>query len=385
LVAVAVVVGVVVLGTPLPEVEVAPVTRGAWERVVEEDGRARVRDRFAVSSPLGGTLERLALHVGDCVAQGDTLATLHPGPPPLLDARSRAELEARRRGADASLASARTLLERADAARAHAEDELERARKLGQQGALPARDREHAELEAVVARREREAARFAVNVARHEREMIGASLEAGQADPSAKRAAFLLRAPIDGCVLRVHNESETVIAPGAPILELATPGAIEVVVDLLSTDAVRVRPGTEATLYGFGADDSIRGSVRLVEPTAKLRISALGVEEERVDVVVDPIDKSDGWRRVGDGYRVDVRLAIERLEATLRVPTGALFRDGSGWAAFTLEAGRARRVRVDVARYGPVLSAVRAGLREGASVVVEPPEDLADGARIKAR
>lgn len=371
-----------VLGSPRPRVEVAAITRGSWESVVEEDGHARARERYVLSTPLAGVLERLTVHAGDCVAEDDPLATLHPGPAPLLDARSRAELGARRDAADASLRVARAAEERARAALAHAEEEATRARGLEASGAIPRRDLEHAELELAVARRERDAARFSVGVASHERDVISSLLETPASAAGAD--TFTLRAPVAGCIVEVLHEDEGAVGAATPLLVLADLAAMEVVVDLLSTDAVRVSAGDEVTLDGFGGDETLRGRVRLVEPRANVRVSALGVEERRVDVVVDPVQTPEAWSRVGDGYRVDVAIVVDRLDDGLLVPTSALFREGEGWAALVLEGDRVSRVPVELARYGPRSSVVETGLSEGARVVIEPPDDLEDGARVDA-
>jgi HlyD family secretion protein len=370
-----------VLGAPRPRVEVAATQRGAWQNVVEEDGFARARERYVVSAPLAGVLERVTLHAGDCVKEGDVLATLHPGPAPMLDARSRAELEARRQAAEAGARVARTRDEGARAALAHAEEEATRARSLAERGSIATRDLEHAELELALARREREAARFSVSVAVHERDVIVSALESsGAATPPE---AFVLKAPTAGCLLAVMQEDESAVAPGTPILTLADLGALEVVIDLLSTDAVRVNPGDPVTLDGYGSEPPVAGRVRRVEPRATTRVSALGVEERRVDVIIDPVETPPSWARVGDGYRVDASIVVDRVDDALVVPTSALFRVGDQWAAMLVEGDRVRRVEVALDRYGPRSSVVASGIAEGARVVVEPPDDLEDGARVE--
>lgn len=376
-------VALLLFGPKGPEVDVARVTQGRFVRYVEEDGRSRVRARYVISSPVGGTMERSSLRVGDVVTRGDVVAVVRRMPSPLLDARTERELQARLGAAQAALASARSTEARADAARAHADDELVRARALLRSGSVAARDLEHAELEAASARREREAAGFASHLAEHELEMARAALT--RDDAGAPDMLLSIRAPADGRVLRLYAESEAVVGPATPLLEIGDPSAAEIVVDLLSTDAIRVEPGIDAEISGFGSGTTLRGRVRLVEPTATVRLSALGVEERRVDVVVDPLERDPSWARVGDGYRVDVRIPVERIENTLRVPTSALFRVGETWCAFVLEGERVRRVDVVVASYGPLESAVRSGLRVGASVVREPPEDLADGTKVTVR
>jgi HlyD family secretion protein len=374
----------VTFGRKRPEVEVARVKRGSWERVVEEDGRARARERFVISSPVSGVVQRQTLHAGDCVERGDPLVTVFPGQSPLIDERSRRELEARRAAAEAGVEQARSGVKRAEAARAHADVELAQARELMQAGAITSQALQHAQLEADVAKSDSSAAAFAFDVAVHQRDVIAALLAV---DPKAKGAAgaVTLRAPIKGCVLRVAHEDEGAIAPGAPLIELADPAELEVVVDLLSTDAIHVQVGAEAKLQGFGSRDAIEGRVRRVEPTASVHISALGVEEQRVDVIVDPIEPTKDWARVGDGYRVDVHIAVEHVDDTLTVPTSALFREGTDWAALVLENGRVRRSRVAVTGYGALQSAIGDGLPEGTTVVLEPARELKEGVLVAVR
>lgn len=372
----------VLSGAPLA-VEVGEVTRGEHVRYVEEDGRARVRDRYVVSAPLAGTLERVALRVGDDVAVGDVVAILHPVASPLIDPRSRAELEAQRGAAEARLAAARARTAQAEAARVQAERDLARMDQLSRSGVLPSRELERAQLSFTVAVREREAAVELAHLSQHDLQQIRAALRVGS--PGGAAEGIELRAPVEGCVLRVYQRSEAVLAPGTPIVELGDPRALEVVVDLLSTDAVRVEPGTEAEITGWGGADSLSGRVTRVEPVAIVRVSALGVEEERVDVIVDPIGTDEGWARVGDGYRVEVRIPIERFEDALRVPTSALFRTGEEWQAFVVRDDIARSVHVALTSYGPIESVVAEGLSEGDRVVLEPPEELIDGTRVEPR
>jgi HlyD family secretion protein len=372
-----------VFGTPPQEVEVAYVTRGSWERTLEEDGRARARERFVMSSPLAGVVQRQTLHVGDCVEKGDPVATIFPSPSALLDDRTRAELKARREAADAALAQAQAGVQKSEVAKAHADAELARVRELTRSGAGTKQDLEHAELEAAAAKSDRSAAGSARDVAQHQRDVVLALLEPKA--EGAPQGTLTLRAPVKACVLRVPHEDEGAVAPGTSLIELADPAALEVVVDLLSTDAIHVREGAEATLKGFGSNEVVRGRVRRVEPTATVRLSALGVEEQRVDVVVDPLESTKDWARVGDGYRVDVHIAVGRLDDTLVVPTSALFRDGPDWAVLAVENGRVLRAKVAVAGYGPLRSALQDGMANGATVVLEPPRDLTEGTRVRVR
>lgn len=372
-------------GRARPEVDVGRVTRGTFERFVEEDGRARVRDRFVVAAPVNATVERTRFRVGDAVAQGDVVATLRPLPSSLLDTRSRSELEQRSGSAEATLGRARVSLDRAQAATEHADSELERARSLAKAGSLPPRELEHAELEARLAMRERDEARFLVHLAEHELEVARAALATTTRSTSAAPDRFEIRSPVAGRILRVYQESEGPVGIGAPLLEVGDPGAIEIVVDLLSTDAVRVEPAAEAKILRWGGPGTLDGRVRVVEPVAHVKVSALGVEEQRVDVLVDVVSDAPAWKRVGDGYRVDARILLERIDDTLRVPTSALFRERDAWCAFVVEDGRARKRTVTLRAYGPLESAVESGLTEGASVVEQSPDSLRDGMRVDTR
>lgn len=369
-----------VVARPRPMVEVATVTRGVFERAIEEDGRSRVRERYVVATPLAGVVERSALEVGDRVARGAVIAVLHPSPAQLHDPRTRAELEQRRGAADAELARAKLAASRADTARRHAIDELEDARRLLSTGAASSSEVEHAELEQEQATRMRDEARAAVHGAEHELAMAEAALAAMRAPDDADR--FEITAPIDGVVLQLLHESEGAVADGTSLVELADTRAIEVVVDLLSTDAIAVEPGAIAEIVRWGGSDRLRARVRRVSPRAVVKLSALGVEEERVDVVLDPLAASDAWSRIGDGYRVDVRLAMERIEDALRIPTAALFRAGGGWYVFVVEGDRVYERAVELRSYAPLEAAVADGLAEGDEVVLHPDRALADGARV---
>jgi HlyD family secretion protein len=364
-------------------VDVSRVARGGFERFVEEDGRARVRDRYLVSSPLAATVERTRLHVGDAVATGDEIAVLHPLPSSLLDARARAELEQRAGAAEAALARARTVLGRSTATLEHANVELARARELLKKTAIPAVEAERAELDARIAARTRDEASFAVHVGEHELEVARSALGLAT-HPRTASERFAIESPISGRVLRIAQESEGAVGPGAALLEIGDPSALEVVVDLLSTDAVQIAAGDEASILRWGGPEAIAARVRLVEPVAHVKVSALGVEEHRVDVVLDVMGHAPTWNRVGDGYRVDARILVERVPEAVLVSTGALFREGGEWAAFVAVEGRAVKRAVRLKAYGPTQSAVESGLREGELVIEQPPEVLRPGTQVQA-
>lgn len=375
----------VVFGRARPEVEVAPITRGTFEQSVTEDGRTRVRDRFIVAAPIGGILERTHLRVGDTLARGSVVAALRPVPGALIDVRTRSELEQRVGAARAELDRMRAGADRAEAARAHAESELSTAKELAAKGAISPRERDHAQLDSDLATKERDAARVAVHVAEHEVEIARAALASASRTAAAPAESFEIKAPVEGRVLRIYQESEGPIALGAPILEIADSTALEIVVDLLSTDAVNIETGAEAVITGWGRSIALPARVRRVEPTATTKISALGVEEQRVNVILDPTSTHEAWARLGDGYRVDVQVLVERLEGTLRIPTSALFREGGEWSCFVVKGGRLQKRTAKLRIYGPQLSAVEQGVEEGEEVVVQPSQTLEVGAPVRAR
>ncbi|MCB9563457.1 MAG: efflux RND transporter periplasmic adaptor subunit [Kofleriaceae bacterium] len=373
------------LPRPVP-VEVTTVKRGLLRVTVDEDGRARVEDRYVVTAPLAGTLARIELRAGDAVAAGDVVARIAPLPAPLLDARSRVELtgrvgvaRAQRRQADATVA-------RAETAAAFAEREVTRIRGLVQHDAISPVELERAQLAAEVAARDVESARFAATVAAHElttAEAAAARLAGGAATGAVEDVD--LRAPVSGRVLRRLTESEGVVGPGTPLLELGDPSRLEIVVDVLTADAVAIRPGAPATIERWGGAP-LTGKVRTVEPSATTRVSALGVEEQRVDVIVDLVDPPAAWSALGDGWRVEARIVTAEVPDALIVPIGALFRDGeAGWAAYVADGDRARLRHVELGARASGEAAVTAGLSEGDRLILHPGERVKDGVAIAAR
>jgi HlyD family secretion protein len=376
------------LRRPPVSVEVGAVSRGPLTATVDEEGETRVRQRFVVAAPATGRLLRIELDEGDRVEQGDVVARVVPAP---LDPRDRAAAEARLQAAEDAKRGASARARLADAALAQAERELARTERLREAGATSDETLERMRLERTRALREREAARFAEAAADHDVEAARAVLmaarasrsdAAGQDDPCATPGVCIeVRAPIAGYVLRVHEESERVVLGGSPLLELGDPDAIEIVVDVLSADAVKIRPGAALWVEDWGGDAPLRATVRRVEPSGFTKVSALGVEEQRVNVIGDFVDTPDG---LGDGYRVEARIVVWHADDVLRVPSSALFRRGDGWAAFVVEAGRARRREVAVGTRTPLAAEVKDGLAEGDAVVLHPSDRLTDGTRVRA-
>lgn len=364
-------------------VDAVPVRRGPLTVAIEEDGVTRVKDRYVVSMPVTGRVSRLPFEPGDPVEEGQILAGVTAAESPLLDERTRAESEARVAAALSAHGRAKAELERARAAEELARQDAVRARKLHASGAIAAQALEQAEFQARMRADELVSAEFAVKVAAEEVRIARAAL-AGGARRSSGRPLHVL-SPVSGKILRVHQKSAAVLAAGTPLLEVGDPAALEGVVDLLTTDAVHVRPGTDVQLRGWGGDTVIRGKVHRVEPSAFTRPSALGVDEQRVNVIIAPADPREAWSALGDGYRIEARIEIWHAEDVLKVPHGAVFRYGDGWAAFRLEDGRARRGSVQVGHRGDKEVEILAGLSEGSLVAVHPGDRVQDGVRVSVR
>jgi len=366
-------------------VETARVERGLFEQTVDEDGRTRVRERYVVSAPLAGRLHRVTLKADDAVEPGRVIATLDPAAPPLLDARTERELQERVGAAEAALARARTAVVQAGAALAQSSADLRRTQKLAKDGFLSAANLERDELKVDLDTRTVEAADFERHAAEHQLDLARAALMRSHRALQGARVSERLdiRSPVRGRVLRVAQESEAVVAIGAPLVELADAGDLEAVVDVLTSDAVHIRTGAAVRLDVGAGERVLDGRVRRVEPSAFTKISALGVEEQRVNVVVDIVSAREQWRSVGDGYRVDARIVVHREENALRVPVSALFRDGGGWAVFVAADGVARVRAVNVVRRGTSLALVDKGVDEGDQVIVYPGEAVRDGARVR--
>lgn len=373
------------LHKPPLAVDLARLDRGAVEVTVADDGIARVREVYAVAAPVAGRLLRVEAEVGDPVVAGETvLARLTPADPAFLDLRSRAVGEARVGEAEAQLGFALADVRRAEAALTLARREYGRLAPLADKGfvsgaaldrARAARDEAAAGLAAAQAAAA--SARSGVTAARSQLAMPIASDRSG---------AIVVRAPVSGTVLRVVRESEAVVPAGAPLVEIGNPkGDLELVVDLLSTDAVKVRPGAKARIEGWGGRLPLAGRVRRVEPFGFLKISALGVEEQRVNVRIDLVGDPADWVRLGHGYRVDAKIVTARVDRVLRVPASALFRDRDHWAVFANQGGRARLRRLSLGLIDETHAEVRGGLAPGDEVVLFPSENVVEGARLVRR
>lgn len=362
-------------------VETEQVMRGRFVAVVEEDGRTRVRERYVVSAPVAGRVLRLGVHAGDTVGRGDLVAEIVAAPSALLSPRARREAEERVGAAEAMLQQAGVLVERAAAQQAQAEADAARVRALHARGAAPLQQLERADLTERTAARDMLVAERRRHAAEHELDQARALLASADA-PAGGAERHEVRAPVAARVLRVLQESEAVVASGASLLELGDPADLEVVVDVLTTEAVGIRPGAPVAIERWGGPVPLEGRVRRVEPGAFTRVSALGVEEQRVWVVVDLVSPRERWAALGDGFRVDTRITVEAIEDAVLVPVSALFRRGAGWAAYVVQDGVAREREVEVARRAARSAMISGGLAAGETVVLFPPSTLRNGVRV---
>jgi len=365
-------------------VDLATVSRGPLVVTVDEDGKTRLKDRYVVAAPLAGRLQRIELKAGDSVEAGKTLiAAIEPTDPALLDPRARAEAEARVRAAEAKLKQAGPELERALTAMRFAESKLARIRQLQQSSATTKEEVEERELLFRSTSEEFKSKKFAEDIARFELELAQAALV--RTRPDGVDGHFEIHAPISGRVLRVYQESATVVTPGTQLLELGDSQQLEVEIDVLSSDAVQIRPGAKVYLEQWGGENPLVASVRLVEPSAFTKISALGVEEQRVNVIADFADPVDSRATLGDGYRVEARIVVWENDDVLRVPTSALFREGEDWSVFVVENERAVQRGVKLGRRNNLEAEVLDGLRDGQKVVMYPSDKIEDGVAVTER
>jgi HlyD family secretion protein len=381
--------GVVAMMPRRVPVDLTTIGPGPLTVTIDHEGQTRVRERFVVSAPLPGRVQRIELRPGDRVIANETVvATFVPMPASLLDPRSRAEAHARVKGAEAALERAQAERDQASAQREHADAEQERARGLFAAGLTTLQTRQTAETEALVRQRVLDGAESAVRAAADDVEVARAALiepGRGGADAGGSRAVLTLRSPIDGVVLRRLRESEAVVPQGEALLEVADLSALEIIADYLSTDAVRIRAGMLAFVEQWGGGAPLRAKVDRVEPAGFLKVSALGVEEQRVWVVLALEDPRAAWQTLGDGYRVEARVVVWEQPDSILAPTSSLFRRGDGWAVFVVDGGVAHVRSVVVGERNGASAEVTSGLVPGERVIVYPPDGIDEGVRISER
>jgi HlyD family secretion protein len=375
------------------DVDLAAVVRGPLQVTVDEDGKTRIREKYVVSAPLAGRLLRIDMEAGDPADAGKTLlATIEPRDPDLLDARTIAQSEARVKAAAAALQKMEPVMEQVRAAQAYDEAELARARQAGD--AVTKSELENLEYKYRQSSEEQRSTRIQEEISRFELEQAEAALlrtrprDSETSDGGSNGNGgwtFTIYSPIDGRVLRVLQESAAVVTAGTALLELGDPRDLEAEVDVLSRDAVKIEPGARVLLEHWGGDQVLQGRVRLVEPSGFTKISTLGVEEQRVNVIVDFVDPPAARTALGDGFRVEARIVIDEADDVLKVPTSALFRVGKESAVFKVVDDVAERQIVKIGRQNGLEAEVIEGLSADDRVVIHPSDQVEDGVHVRQR
>lgn len=392
-----VVVGLIWFAWPRPiAVDIGVATRGPMEVTIEDEAKTRVRHIYTVSAPVAGKVLRishpfgeqgLSLHVGDQVKAAETVvAIMQPTVPSFLDVRSREELQAMLTAADAAIALADAEVKRIEAALEFSRGELRRAEALALTKAIAARTLEKAQLDVRTNEAALASAKAQLDVRRSERAVVAARLiDPATASPApAAGCCIQLRAPVTGVVLKIIHDNEAVVPAGAPLIDIGDPFDLEVIADLLSTDAVQIKPGALVRIDGWGGPP-VKGRVTRVDPAGSLKVSALGIEEQRVRTTIDFADPPENWSRLGHDYRVIVHVTVWSAEDALRVPVGALFRRGEDWAVFSEKEGRARTTSVKVGRRNNRTAEILSGLVDGDRVILHPSDRIRDGIAVSQR
>ncbi len=379
------VLGALALGFRDPPVlvDTARVERGRFVVSFEDEGRTRVTDRYDILAPVSGQMSRVLLEPGDPVVSGDVLFAIHPLRSVPLDVRSRAQAEATLQATEAALQAAATLVDSAEATADLAQRELARIQPLVSQGYLPKDHLDRARTEVRRTAAALSSARFGVDVARYERDVAQAALIEGEEGSPGQ--VIEVRSPVSGTVLQRMRQSAGAVQVGAAVLSIGNLDSLEVAVDVLSPDAVRVRPGMMVELRRWGGDDSLAGRVRRVEPAGFTQVSALGIDEQRVWVIVDLQDPEAVRGILGDGYRVEARFILWSGDEVLQVPTSALFREGDNWGVFVVHDQQAHYRTVTPGRRSGLVAEITAGLDVGERVILHPGQDVHQGVRIRSR
>lgn len=368
------------LPRPVP-VDVFAAFKGPLAVTVEEEGKTRVMERYVVSAPMSGYARRIGLKVGDPVKRGQIVALLEPARSDALDPRSRAQATAQVSAAEAALAVARENARAASAEAQLARQQLARTEALGKSSFLSAQAVDQARSNASRTQAAQQAADHAVNVARFQLDTARAALARGTVLQSDTLG---VRAPVAGRVLKLVRQSEGTVRAGDPLIEVGNPDTLEVEAEVLSTSAVKISKGAKAILDRWGGNP-LQGAVRVVEPAGFTKVSALGVEEQRVRVIVDFTSPRDAWQRLGDGYRVEASFVVWEGSDVLQVPASALFRHNNGWAVFVAEAGRARLQPIEIGQRSGLQAQALGGLKAGDRVIVHPDDKVTDGVRVTVR
>ena len=369
-------------------VDVTTVERGSVTVSVYDEGETRIHDVYVLSAPVTGRVKRIEAHVGDPVAAWESVvAEIEPIDPTFLDPRSEAQAEADVQAAQAAETLARAEVDQAAAELEFAERELERARRLIEENTISQRDLDEAERAYSTRSAAHSTALAALSVANFELDRAKAQLlsPVETQRTHGECACVPIRAPVNGRVLQILHQSAGVVEAGTALAEIGNPTDLEIVVDLLSADAVKVEPGQEVIIENWGGDSDLAGRVRVVEPFGFTKVSALGIEEQRVNVIIDLTGPAQAWARLAHGYQVDTRIIIDQRHQVLKLPITALFRSQDQWAVFVMTNGRAVRREIEIGAQNSLEAQVLSGVEEGEQVVLHPSERVVDGVRVSAR
>lgn len=369
-------------------VDLGVVARGPLEVTVDDEAKTRIRHVYTVSAPLAGKVLRTPYHVGDPVTANETIVSvMQPSSPAFHDARTHQELVAALSAADAAVTLAEAEIRRIDAALTLARNDLKRARPLAQGGTISQATLDKATMAVETNEAALASAKAQLLVRRNER----ASVAARVGNPSGTNVAtadadccIQIPAPVTGQILKLTQESEAVVPTGAPLVDIGDPADLEIVAELLSTDAVQIKPGASVRIDGWGGLP-LQGRVSRVEPAGFLKVSALGIEEQRVRTIIDFTDAAEAWKQLGHDYRVIVHVVTSSGADVLTVPVSALFRAGDDWAVFTAKDGRARTTIIKVSQRNSRLAEITSGLAEGDKVVLHPSDRISNGTRVQQR
>lgn len=365
-------------------VDVAKVTRGPLTIMVEEEGKTRVKDRFVISAPVSGYMRRIALEAGDFVKRGQTVAELEPLRSAVLDPRSRAAAEAEVSSAEAALKASEENAHARAADSEYAKENRKRMKNLYAMGYVSKDTMEQAESEARRAEANLLSAEASVKAARSSVEKARSALLYAAEGPSSGKTVHVC-SPVEGRVLKLQRESEGVVSSGDPLIDVGDPKNLEVKVEVLSSDAVKLKPGTPVFFERWGGDSALRGEVTVIEPGGFTKVSSLGVEEQRTLVIADITSLPEEWQRLGDNYRVDANFIIWQGKDVLQIPAGALFRKDGDWVVFVYKNKKAELRRIQIGHRNGFTAEVVSGLLQGEMVITHPDESIKDGSRVRPR
>lgn len=386
---IAMIISAVVLATVygfIPEaedVDLVDVSRGPLRVAIEEEGRTRLKERFVISAPAAGYMRRITAKVGDPVEKGDIVAVLEPLRSQALDPRSRAEAGATVSAAQAAF-NAALEKERASAADAdYLEKRLERFANLYSRGYIAKDQLDQTESEVKKAKAVRSSAKATADAARFELEKARTTLQNFSADKKAGNNGIVyVSSPVGGSIFKIHRESEGAVGAGEPLMDIGNRENLEVLAEVLSSDAVKIKKGTAVLFKRWGGDEQLAGTVRIVEPAGFTKVSSLGVEEQRVLVISDITSPPDTWSILGDGYRLEAHFVVWEGKDVLQVPASALFRSGKDWAVFLNDKGKARLRKVEVGQRNGLTAGIISGIKAGDRVIAHPGDSISDGTRI---